>query len=343
MTYQVYTRPAEHHFTVNANETILEAALKQGLTLPYGCRGGSCGACVGKLAEGCVHYPSSSQDLKGFNRIDAKNGEILLCQAIPDSDLIIDVHEPERIADIEIKKLPCRVVQLGKLADDVMLLGVKIPEKERFTFLAGQYVDFLLRDGQRRSFSLANAPQESGGILEFHVRLIPNGIFTGHIFNQMKEKDILRIEGPFGQFYLREESERPMLMLAGGTGFAPIKSVIEYSLKQNSQRPIHFYWGARAQKDLYLNSLAESWIKNHSHIQYTPVLSEPLEEDHWQGRTGFVHEAILEDYADLSEYDVYACGPPIMINSAKQTFVEKRGLDANNFFADSFDFSPPKN
>ena len=187
MTYQVYTRPAEHHFAVNPNETILEAALRQGLTLPYGCRGGSCGACVGKLAEGRVRYLSDPDQLKGFDRIDVKNGEILLCQAVPESDLIIDVHEPERIADIDIKKLPCRVVQLGKLADDVMLLGVKIPEKERFAFLAGQYVDFLLRDGQRRSFSLANPPQENGGMLEFHVRLIPNGIFTVHVFNQMKE------------------------------------------------------------------------------------------------------------------------------------------------------------
>ncbi len=343
MTYQVYTRPAEHHFSVNPNETILEAALRQGLTLPYGCRGGSCGACVGKLAEGRVRYLIDSDKLKGIDRIDAKNGEILLCQAVPESDLIIDVHEPERVADIEIKKLPCRVVQLGELAPDVMLLGVKIPEKERFEFLAGQYIDFLLRDGQRRSFSLANPPQKMGGILEFHVRLIPDGIFTNHVFNHMKEKDILRIEGPFGQFYLREESERPILMLAGGTGFAPIKSVIEYSLKQNLQRPIHFYWGARAQKDLYLNSLAESWIRNHLHIQYTPVLSDPLPEDHWQGRTGFVHDAVLEDYADLSEYDVYVCGPPIMVKVAKQTFVEKRGLNPDHFFADSFDFAPPKN
>jgi len=343
MTYQVCTRPAGHCFAVESNETVLEAALRQGITLPYGCRGGSCGSCVGKLVDGKIHYLTDPHDLKGIDRIDAKNGDLLLCQVLADSDLIIEVHEPDRIADIEIKKLPCRVVQLGKLANDVMLVGVKIPEKEQFTFLAGQYVDFLLRDGQRRSFSLANAPQQTGGILEFHVRLIPNGNFTGHVFNQMKEKDILRIEGPFGQFYLREESERPILMLAGGTGFAPIKSVIEYGLKSNLQRPIHFYWGARAQKDLYLNSLPENWIRNHSHIQYTPVLSEPSIEDHWQGRTGFVHEAVLEDYADLSEYDVYACGPPIMVNAAKQTFVEKRGLDETHFFADSFDFAPPKN
>lgn len=343
MTYQVYTRPAEHHFNVNPNETILEAALRQGLTLPYGCRSGSCGACVGKLVEGHIHYLFDSDKLKGIDRIDAKNGEILLCQAVPDSDLVIDVHEPPRVADIEIKKLPCRVVQLGKLAPDVMLLGVKIPEKERFEFLAGQYIDFLLRDGQRRSFSLANPPQPAGGILEFHVRLIPDGIFTNHVFNRMKEKDLLRIEGPFGQFYLREESERPMLMLAGGTGFAPIKSVIEYSLQQNFQRPIHFYWGARAQQDLYLNSLPESWVRNHPHIQYTPVLSAPLPEDYWQGRTGFVHDAVLEDYADLSEYDVYVCGPPVMVKVAKQTFVEKRGLHPDHFFADSFDFAPPKN
>ncbi|MEY3220834.1 MAG: hypothetical protein RIT27_2191 [Pseudomonadota bacterium] len=342
MTYQVCTRPAGHCFEVKPNETVLEAALRQGVTLPYGCRGGSCGSCVGKLVEGQIRYLGDPDQLKGLDRIDTKNGELLLCQVLPESDLLIDVHEPERLADIDIKKLPCRVVQLGKLADDVMLVGVKIPEKERFGFLAGQYVDFLLRDGQRRSFSLANCPQESGGILEFHVRLIPNGNFTGHVFNQMKEKDILRIEGPFGQFYLREESERPILMLAGGTGFAPIKSVIEHTLKSNFQRPIHFYWGARAQKDLYLNALVESWVKNHSHIQYTPVLSEPLMEEHWQGRTGFVHEAILEDYADLSEYDVYACGPPIMVNAAKQTFIEKRGLNAEHFFADSFDFAPPK-
>jgi len=334
---QIHIQSSNAQFQADDNETILDAALRCNHTIPYGCRNGACGSCMGKLVSGKIHYEDRGS-LKALGKIDEGAGEVLLCQAIADTDVEIAVHEVEQVGKIEIKKLPSRVVKLEKLCHDVMLVGLKIPEKDRLQFLAGQYLNFILRDGRRRSFSMANAPHDDE-LLELHIRYVAGGHFTEQVFNKMKEKDLLRIEAPLGTFFLREDSNAPLLMVAGGTGFAPIKAIIEHALHTGSTRPIHLYWGVRAKQDLYLHDLAQGWADAHEHISYTPVLSEPDAEDAWTGRTGFVHEAVLADYADLSDYEVYSCGPPVMITAVRDNFVEQRQLNPEHFYADSFDFA----
>ncbi len=336
MSHNVRVKPSNHEFDVNPNESILDASLRAGLVFPYGCRSGSCGACKGKILEGRIRYPEPLPS--GLENLNTADGEALFCQAVPETDLLVEVREIERPAEVETKRLPCRVVKMEKLAPDVMQLFIKLPENERLQFMAGQYIDFLLRDGRRRSFSLANPPHDDA-LLELHVRHVPGGEFTDYVFNKMKEKDLLRLEGPLGTFFLREDSEKPMILLAGGTGFAPIKALILHTLARGSQRPMYFYWGARAREDLYQNDVAEEWADQHSHIKYIPVLSDPRPEDNWSGRTGFVHQAVLEDFSDLSGYEVYACGPPPMINAARAEFCAG-GLPEDGFFADAFEFAP---
>jgi CDP-4-dehydro-6-deoxyglucose reductase len=233
--------------------------------------------------------------------------------------------------------MPCRVHKLEKLADDVMALYLKLPANERLQFLAGQYIDILMKEGKPRSFSLANAPHDDE-FLQLHIRNIPGGAFTQHVFTEMKERDIMRIKGPLGTFFLREDSDKPIVFVASGTGFAPVKAVIEHALHIGTQRPMHLYWGARVLNDLYMLDLAQQWQARG--IKFTPVLSEPRIEDRWQGRQGFVHQAVLEDYSDLSGHQVYACGAPIVVESAHRDFTTLRGLPNEEFFSDAFTFVP---
>jgi CDP-4-dehydro-6-deoxyglucose reductase len=216
-----------------------------------------------------------------------------------------------------------------------MILYLKLPANERLMFLPGQYIDILLKDGSRRSFSMANAPHDDE-FVQLHVRHVPGGSFTDHVFKTMKERDILRFEGPFGTFFLREESEKPCVLVASGTGFAPIKAVIEAAIQKGIARPMTLYWGARRPKDLYLNGLPERWVAEHPGFKYVPVISDALPEDSWKGRVGFVHRAVMEDFPDLSDHQVYACGVPIMVDSARRDFIQKCQLPENEFFADSF-------
>ncbi len=249
----------------------------------------------------------------------------------------MEAHEVKAAEGIVIKTLPCRVMRMEKLSHDVMAIYLKLPQTERLQFLAGQYIDILLRDGRRRSFSLANAPHDDE-LLQLHVRKVPDGHFTDHVFNRMKERDLLRFQGPYGIFFLRDDSARPILLMAGGTGFAPIKSILEHAFAKGESRAIHLFWGARRQPDLYLHELALSWAKQHPNFCYTPVLSEAQADDRWKGRTGWVHAALLEDYPDLSEYDVYASGPPPMIEAGQAAF-KAHGLAEDCFHFDSFEFS----
>jgi CDP-4-dehydro-6-deoxyglucose reductase len=236
-----------------------------------------------------------------------------------------------------IKTLPCRVVDMQRAAHDVMVLKLKPPQSERLAFLAGQHIDILLRNGLRRSYSLANAPHDDE-FLQLHVRHVPGGLFSEQVFTRMQEKDLLRFQGPLGTFVVREESERPIIFVAGGTGFAPIKAMIEHALHRDTRRPMHLYWGVRARRDLYLHDLAQVWAQVHANLLYTPVLSEPLPEDSWRGRTGWAHAAVLQDYPDLRAHEVYASGPPPMIEAVKQTFAA-HGLAAGALFYDSFDYA----
>ena len=335
MAFKITLQPDVETFTVDGSESVLDAALRLGQRLPYGCRGGTCGSCRAKLIQGDIDYPNGEP--MALSVAEQAAGQILLCQAYPGSDLEIEIHTDERTGEIVVKTLPCRVMNMQTLAADVMQLDLKLPASERLQYLAGQYIDIMLRDGRRRSFSLANPPHDDE-FLQLHVRHVPGGEFTSFVFEGMKEKAILRLQGPLGAFYLREDSQRPMIMMAGGTGFAPIKAMLEYSFYRNFTRPIHFYWGVRAARDLYQQSLPKHWATRYSHFHYTPVLSEPLPQDQWSGRTGWVHTAVAEDYPDLSEYQVYMSGPPPMIEAAKDVFFAQN-LSPDELFYDSFDYA----
>ena len=335
MAYTVTLQPSGHTYPVPADTTLLQAALDAGLTLPYGCRDGACGACKATLVAGQVDHGKAQEHALPLT--ERASGNVLTCCARPLSDVILEVREVRSQTDIPVKTMPCRVHELRKVADDVMVLRLKLPSNERLQFLAGQYVEFLLPDNKRRAFSLANAPHEDE-ILELHVRFIPGGSFTEQVFSTMKVKDILRFEGPLGTFRLREESTKPMVMVAGGTGFAPIKALVEHAIHNHSARPIAIYWGAKNRAGLYLPELPMNWAAVHSNISYVPVLSEPAESDAWTGRTGLVHEAVLADFADLSGHQAYVCGAPVMVEAAQRDFTG-RGLPADEFFADIFSYA----
>ena len=333
MPFQVTIKQSNHTFTVQDGETVLTAALREGYVLPYGCRNGACGACKGKIVEGQVDYGSAQPYV--LAEFEKKAGLALFCQATPRSDLIIEAHEIKGVGQIEIRKLPCRVQELTRASHDVIILKLKLPANERLQFLAGQYVDILLKDGKRRSYSMANAPHDDE-FVELHVRNMANGAFTDYVFNRMKEKDILRFEGPLGTFFLREDSDKPIVFVASGTGFAPIKSIIERAFHAGIERPMTLYWGGRRPEDLYLAELAGRWQQEHDNFTFIPVISDALPEDNWNGRSGFVHRAVMEDFPDLSGYQVYACGAPVMVESAHRDFTAHCRLPDDEFYSDAF-------
>ncbi|MBX3662872.1 MAG: CDP-6-deoxy-delta-3,4-glucoseen reductase [Burkholderiales bacterium] len=331
MHRQITIRPSGHVFHANDGETVLEAALREGFMLPYGCRNGACGSCKGRVVEGSVDHGLSQE--AALPAAERERGMALFCQARALSDLVIECREIGAVRDIPVKILPCRVQELERLAADVMRIRLRLPASERLQFLAGQYIDILLRDGTRRSLSLANPPHDDG-LLELHLRNY-GGSFSTHVFTQMKAKDILRFEGPLGSFYLREDSDRPAILVAGGTGFAPIKAIIEHAIHHGIRRPMALYRGARTAADLYLDELPQRWAREHG-VTYVPVISDGSPGDGWTGRRGLVHQAVLEDFPDLSGHEVYACGAPAMIETAKRDFCSLRGLPQSAFHADAF-------
>jgi CDP-4-dehydro-6-deoxyglucose reductase len=337
VSYQITLKSSGKQFTTNPDETILEAALRQGINLPYGCKNGACGSCKGKVVEGQVQHGQHSEN--ALNKADETAGAILFCCAHPQSDLVIEAREVQGAGDIAIRKVPCRVNSINKPSTDVAILKLQLPAAERFQFLAGQYLEFLLKDGQRRAYSIANAPDQEGP-LELHIRHLPGGLFTDFVFGAitpaLKEKDILRFEGPLGSFFLREDSKKPIIFLAAGTGFAPIKSIIEQMQSKKIRRPIELYWGGRRPSDLYLNDLCKTWEKDIPNFKYIPVISDGLPEDAWHGRTGFVHQAVIDDHPNLKDFQVYACGAPVMVNAARNDFSAQCHLPEEEFFADSF-------
>ena len=331
--HTVTLQPGGLQFQVEDGEAVLAAALRQGFILPYGCKNGACGSCKGKIVSGSVDYGVYQH--KVLTDDEKAQGKALFCQAKPLSDLVLEARTIGAAKDIQIKKLPCRVQKMERMTDDVMVLHLKLPANEKLVFLAGQYIEFLLKDGARRSFSMANPPHDAE-LIQLHVRHVAGGQFTDHVFKTMKERDILRCEGPMGTFFLREESEKPVVLVASGTGFAPIKAVIEHMLHKGIARPMTLYWGGRRPKDLYMNELAAGWAAQHAGFKYVPVISEALPEDNWSGRTGFVHRAAMQDFPDLSGHQVYACGVPIMVDSAKRDFIAHCGLPEDEFYADIF-------
>lgn len=335
MSHTVTIQPSGHSFDVDDEETILEAALRHGFALPYGCRNGACGSCKGKIVSGEIDYGVYQPG--ALSEDEKATGMALFCVGQPLTDLTLEIREIGAARDIQIKTLPCRVQALDRLAHDVMRLQLKLPANERLQFLAGQYIDILLKDGKRRSFSLANAPHDDA-FLELHIRYTPGGHFTEHVFNEMKEKAILRFQGPLGTFFLREDSDKPILFIAGGTGFAPIKSMLEHAFYTGIDREMTLYWGTRSLRDLYMPELPSAWQAQHENFRFIPVLSQPKPEDQWTGRTGRVPEAVLNDFEDLSGYQVYACGTPAMVEAARDKFIA-RGLPQDEFYADAFTFA----
>jgi len=333
MTFQISILPSGRTFTVNEGEAMLSAGIRQGIGLPYGCKDGACGSCKCKKIEGTVVH--GVHQSKALSEEEEANGYVLTCCGIPQSDVVLESRQVTEAGAFPIRKMPARVGALRRASHDVMVIHLQLPANDPFVYHAGQYIEFIMRDGNRRSYSMANARHNGPGV-ELHIRHMPGGKFTDHVFSNMKEKEIQRVEGPFGSFYLREDSSKPMVLLASGTGFAPIKALIEHMQFQGITRPATLYWGGRRPDDLYMRDWVQEKLREMPNLQYVPVISNATPEDAWTGRTGFVHKAVLEDFPDLSGYQVYACGAPIVIDSARLDYSELAGLPEDEFYADSF-------
>jgi CDP-4-dehydro-6-deoxyglucose reductase len=331
--FSVLVQPSGRTFSVEPSETLLAGGIRQGVGLPYGCKDGACGSCKCKKISGTVVH-GNHQD-KALSAAEEAAGMVLTCCATATSDLVLESRQVSLEGALPVRKMPARISSLVRASPDVIQLQLQLPASESFQYRAGQYLDVLLRDGARRSYSMANAPH-TGPALELHIRHMPGGRFTDLVFGSMKERDIVRIEGPMGSFFLREDSDKPVVLLASGTGFAPIKALIEHMQERQITRPATLFWGGRRPHDLYMDDWVRAQCTVMPHLSYVPVVSDALPEDNWQGRTGFVHQAVLEDIPDLSGFQVYACGAPVVVESAQRDFSDLAGLDEAEFFADSF-------
>ena len=335
--FSITVEPSGRHFVAQGDETILGAAIRQGIGLPYGCKDGACGSCKCKKLSGEVEIgPHQSKALSAEEQI---SGYVLTCCARPKSDVVLESRQVTEAGAFPVRKMPVRVQALTRLSHDVMGIRLQMPAGEPLQFHAGQYIEFILQGGIRRSYSMANAPHtlaEPGHGVELHIRHMPGGRFTDHVFGAMKEKEILRLEGPFGSFFLREDSDKPVVLLASGTGFAPIKAIVEHLRFKATGRPAVVYWGCRSRADLYLHDWMQQAADELPWLRYVPVLSEPKPDDAWTGRTGFVHHVLMADLPDLSGHQVYACGAPVMVESAQRDLTARCGLPADEFYADAF-------
>jgi CDP-4-dehydro-6-deoxyglucose reductase len=336
MSFKISVQPSGRQFEADADETLLAAGLRQGVGLPYGCKDGACGSCKCKMLSGQVRH--GQHQSKALSPEEEARGYVLTCCATANSDVVLESRQVVDVGQFPIRKMPARVLALDRVSHDVMVVRLQLPANEGFPFHAGQYLDILLRDGSRRSYSMANAPHALGTppAVELHIRHLPGGLFTDQVFSSLKLKDILRIEAPQGSFFLREDSSKPIVLLASGTGFAPLKAILEHMQSKAIQRPVTLYWGGRRPGDLYLDAWVQAQLKLMPTLRYVPVISEAHAEDAWNGRSGFVHLAVLQDLPDLSQHEVYACGVPVMVESARRDFVAQAGLPEEAFFADAF-------
>ncbi len=333
-SHQITFLPGGRTVRATGDESVLDAALRQGLALPYGCRDGACRSCAAVLREGAIEYPRGSAAEAGGA---PGSPVVLLCQARARGDLTVEV---ERLGSAPIppaRTVLARVAARSELAHDVVGLELELRQGERFEFVAGQYVDVVLRDGRRRAFSIANGPRADGR-LELQIRCIPDGRFSRFVAEGLRPRAVLRVHGPLGNFHLRRDHAGPAVLVAGGTGFAPLKAIVEASLAAGRTAPLHLYCGVRAERDLYMDALARGWSEAHAHIAYTPVLSEPEPADGWNGRTGLVHRAALDDHASLAGHAAYLSGPPAMVDAAREAFVD-RGIDPSRVYSDAFDYA----
>ena len=318
-------------FEIKPSQTILEAAISSGITLPYGCRSGSCGSCKATIIKGEVFHEDIMPGV--LTDQDKSEQNFLLCKTYATSDVTITSPVEKKLDEFPKKITPVRVEKLNLLNHDVMQILLKLPAGENLQFKAGQYLEFILKDGARRAFSMANAPSDD--LIELHVRLIEGGTFTNYVFNEMKEKSIHRIEVPIGNFYLRE-SDRPMIFVAGGTGFAPIKSIINDYYRAGEERNIYLYRGFKTHKDLYQDEVVDNWKKNINNFEAINIYSEEVVNGQ---EKSLVHKKVIKDLGQLDSFDVYCCGAPGMIEVAYKEFVEA-GLNPNSFYSDAFTFAP---
>lgn len=322
MSFRVTLLPSERSFDVPEGSEILAAGLKAGLKLPYGCRAGTCRSCRGRVISGKVQYENANS--VNLDEAARKEGFALLCRAIPLGDLVVEVSESS-LEGVQPKTMPARVKRIEHPAKGVTILGLKLPMNANFKFAAGQFLDIQLPDGKSRSYSIANPPSLDGVVdIELHIRLLSGGLFSQGVLSTIKEGDILRLRAPLGTFYLRENGDKPIILVAGGTGYAPIQSLILYAQSKGLSRPMKLYWGNRMPSDFYAQPPAG--------IDYVPVVSDTA----WEGRSGLVHRAVMEDHPDLSSFQVYVCGAPAMVEAARHDFITYCGLPENEFFADSF-------
>ncbi len=334
MSNKVTVHPSGHQFDVDDGESILDAAMRQNIDLPYGCRGGACGSCVGYIVKGDIYYDDAPIALDD-EMIASK--QALFCIGKTHGDLEISIEEIENLNALEVKQFNCHVNSKNHLCHDVIALKICLDDDQRLQYHAGQYIEFILEDGKRRAFSIANAPHNDDSI-ELHIRHVDGGLFTDFLFASMPENSSLQLQGPLGNFYLRENRQRPIIMVGGGTGFGPLKAMIEHIEHVNFKQPVHLFMGVRALRDLYMDDMTQQWIKNNKNLSFTPVLSEPMPEDNWQGASGFVHEVVAKQFADLSAFDIYMSGPPPMINAAVDLFIQQ-GSSKENMFSDAFEYS----
>jgi CDP-4-dehydro-6-deoxyglucose reductase len=347
MSFKVSVRPSGREFSTQPTENILDAALRAGVGLPFGCKDGACGSCKARVLSGQLEQGWHAAS--ALSHDEHATGLALLCCAQARSDLVVEVREVAGYGDFPARKMPCRITHLERVAPDVVIVTLQLPASERLRYQAGQFLEFTLGNGARRCYSIATAPHADGPI-SIHVRHMPGGVFTDALFGAaakpIKERDILRLEGPLGTFFLRADSGRPILLLASGTGFAPIKAIAEtiFHLRLNHDDPLGsrpartvvLYWGARARRDLYMDEVPQRWAGEQPNFRYVPVLSDAVPEDAWTGRTGFVHQAVMQDLPDLSGYEVYACGAPAMVDAARRDFTTLCRLPEDQFLADAF-------
>lgn len=324
--YTATLKPSGKQFTVDTERTILDAASQAKIHLPHSCRDGSCGACKSRLLKGQV---SQAGNHDAITDEELAAGYILNCVAKPTSDIEIESTYYPELDGIESCIFPCKVVDIEFPAQDIAIMHLRLPPNSDFRYISGQYIDLMWK-GVRRSYSIANAQHRELG-LELHIRRVSGGVFSQLVFEELKPGVLLRLDGPHGTFFVRN-SDTPIIFLAGGTGFAPVKAMVEKLLEQKSHRSIHIYWGVSSIDALY-STLPDMWQKNQDNITFTPVLSDS--DVKWQGRQGLVHQAVMDDFSDLTQFEIYACGSSNMIDAAKRDFL-KQGLFEKNFIADAF-------
>lgn len=327
MTFQVkIAGDSGIRFPCGPDETILEAAERAGYAIPYSCRKGVCSSCEGDLVAGAAL-------VRGRGLSEGPLGEVQFCQSRPRSDIEILPTRIEKRGAIVRKKVAATIFRLARPASDVTVLQLRFPAGVRVKFDAGQYLRVLMPDGDSRNYSMANPPHENDGA-QLHIRHVPGGRFSEGLLGAFDKGSKVEVELPYGEFRVNEASGKDIVLLATGTGFAPIKSIIEDQIRRGNSRPMRFYWGARTAADLYMDELPRKWAEAHDWFAYIPVLSET--DAGWTGRTGLVHQAVLADFPDLSGHQVYACGNPVMTSAAHADFARLAGMAEADFHCDAF-------